>query len=184
MLNILNMPDKLLITSEPWVDLGPLEWLLDTLFGYSKIPTNIHETNKIITEHLYNQALWKEEHYFNAARERVLGYPVKEEIAIDRSYLDFRLRNSESKTYAVVDPFTMNDYLKYYGPLKIGFVYVRASNRDNKPVAKVFDHIDDVFESRSYSQGPKFRGMTVDEYTMHSIYLMSRSLWDRASKHD
>lgn len=66
----------------------------------------------------------------------------------------------------------MNDFLKYYGSLKMGFIYVKAADRDNKPVVKLFDHIGNVFESRSYSQGSKFRGMIIDEYTMHSIYLM------------
>ena len=183
MINILNMPDKLLVTSEPWVDLHPLEWILETLFGYSKITTNVREINRRITECLYNQTIWKEEHYFNAARELVRGDPVEEEIAVNQSCLDFHLRNSESKTYAIVDPFTMNGFLKYYGPLKIGFVYVKAVDRDNKPVAKLFDHIDHIFESRSYLQGPKFRGMTIDEFAIRSMYFMSRSLW-RASEHD
>lgn len=183
MINVLNMPEKLLITSESWTDLYPLEWLLGTIFGYSKIDSNVREINRRITECLYNQTIGKEEHYFNAARELVRGYPVEEEIAVDRGCLDFHLRNSESKVYAIVDPFTMNDFLKYYGSLKMGFIYVKAADRDNKPVAKLFDHIGNVFESRSYSQGSKFRGMIIDEYTMHSIYLMIRSLW-KASEHD
>lgn len=183
MTDIPHMPDKLLITSEPWVDLYPMEWLLGTPFGYSKVMTDVHDTNKRITECLYDQAIWELGHYFNAARELVQRDPVEDETVSDRSYLDFRLRNSEQKTYAIVDPFTMDDFLKYDSPSEIGFIYIKAANRDNKAVTRIFNHIESVFESRSYLQGLKFRGMTIDEYTMHSMYFMSRSLW-RAPEHD
>lgn len=97
MTDIPHMPDKLLITSEPWVDLHPIEWLLGTLFGYSKVITDVRDTNKRITECLYDQAIWELGHYFNAARELVQGDPVEEDIVSDRSYLNFRLRNSGQK---------------------------------------------------------------------------------------
>ena len=183
MTDIPHMPDKLLVTSEPWADLYPLEWLLGTLFGYSKVITDVHDTNKRMTECLYDQAIWESGRYFKAARKLVQGDPVEEELVSDRSYLDFCLRNSGSKTYAIVDPFAMDDFLKDDESAKIGFVYVKAANRDNKAVTRIFNHIESIFESRSYLQGPKFRGMTIDEFAIRSMYFMSRSLW-RAPEHD